>query len=360
MFFSHVLYIVLAFSPLVVISWGDTWNDPQIFLINVVGILLFLVAKLPSFKALLKNPLTIAMWVLALFLFVQGFFLNILSKDTFALISALAIYGVVINLEQEKINRELIAGAFVVSALLQSALVIFQFFFFDPLHAETINQFIKWRASGTMGNPNRVAHYLGLVLVYLFTQDLKNSKINAALFIISAAFVLTISRLSFVALFFVIIFLAFKEFLDWKKLRASFLGGLAAILAVIVSGNLEEYLKSLFLLKSVAGRINQHVNAFELINATNFIWGIGHNRYQTIPGVSDTYIHNDFLTMLVENGLIGFIVFILIIGLSWKLIFSKKLQNIAYLIFLIPLMFFDFPLKNQCILSSLFLLAILK
>jgi O-antigen ligase len=225
------------------------------------------------------------------------------------------------------------------------------------------------RAYSTFSHPNSLAGYLGAsILFILLSGKLKRSVFNIlGLFLIVACFFVTFSVSAYLGMFFAFSFLLITN----KRLLKQTI--LAYLLFAIV-GSLTLPLVSPWFLKTfplIGQNISQRLDlayiAGQLISQ-NLLLGVGHGTFiVTIPLFKGIFsyswllqpVHNIFLLVLSETGIIGLLVFCYLI---YKTV--VKLLELNKVFLLIPLVFIVFTglfdhytltLQQNSILFSLFI-----
>lgn len=364
----RVPYKIIALSPLVFVhGWGDGWRDPKIFFV-LLGLLLIFIHRLfqaenqanvlrdlsPPFKGLAG-----ALAMFAALLFVQCLFLPLQLSLILPILFGMAMMAhLVFNPTTEW--RELSLTRFMlVVAGLEGALVLVQFSGFDPILEKPITDFIKWRSTGTMGNPNVVAAYLGLHVLLFFTQK----KITTPNWILGSSFIFlpllfTFSRSVFLSLLMVMFFYSgfFRNRKFWIALLTS--GLLVFFTSLTQSGSSLLHRTGLLNVDSITGRWNENLHAFSYLKGEGWIWGIGWNHYRLQSGAASDFIHNEFLGALVEGGIVGFILLVLIFIASIRFIQTASKAHRAIPLYAFVLCMVDFPLRSPTFLSTLILVAL--
>lgn len=303
-------------------------------------------------------------------------------------------------------NRYITEKQVVRSVLGFTCLALFTVFY--DIAEKTINGQHLFRQvdilAGGFANKNLLSSILFLCLPFtLIKSDLKKWKIIfrfLLLFVIASTILIIRTRSVIVGVlifFLILVYFYFKEFIKWKLVW--FLGlsvGLAGSLYYfIVENNVigdgkwstdikMQYLYRLFDYGTIQTRLKFWENSF-LMFKEHFLLGVGLGNWQIyfpkygldkftdfnfVNGImSIQRPHNDFLWVLCETGLLGFLAFYGIIGviiykiilaikketdsrLKWNLIFTYA-GIVGYLV----ISFFDFPserIEHQVLLMTLF------
>lgn len=383
--------VLLSLSPLVFWpGWGDVWNDPQIFLINL-GLLILVGSHLLkqalaapqgasatswSFEYLRSGFRNKDLWtframyqfmvesparllgIAAILLLIQAIALGIFSPHTLALSLALFLAGLVLSPKfRFEGQRSLLFDLVAVSISLQGLLVLVQFFIGDPIPYGNFTDFVKWRATGTLGNPNRVGTFLSLGLLFLLNSDLPQSWLRKlAVGIAVLALACTLSRANISVLLLLWLWDHWRKG-RWTIKRALRLGliPVIAFLLVVMGSSTSEVFSSLGNVGSLVGRLNEYKVVIPMLSEVHPLWGMGWNQYGQLPGASSPHIHNEFLGAWIEGGAIGLVLLCLLTISFFKLSFSRKGPALFMLIFLLTISLVDFPLRNQANLVLLVL-----
>ncbi len=380
---------------------GGVWEagSLSIYLSEIILIfLLFLnfilwVSKSRADKKLLKDikfssPL-IWLLIFVFWVFISAWWSVLPALSVYYGLKFLLALGIIWLIKLDKISFSRVAVIIVASGLLQGLLAVSQF----------LNQLVwgsKWlgmawqdaqnlgvsvvdtglrrwlRAYGSFPHPNILGGFLTIALVFCFYlyeqtnrlwQQLKNKQLEIfntiVLFvtmIIFSGLLLSFSRAAWlgVGLFLFIIFvqLIFKKcFFSWTTFNKLFLL-IVFTGAIWISVYTEPFLTRINASErleqfSVNQRIDSYQDAWQTFKQKPFLGtGIGVYTYNLHRQHPERYVwdlqppHNTFLLVLVELGLVGFILFLIIIFLLSKNI-NFKPQRIWLIIMLVFLMLFD-------------------
>ena len=243
---------------------------------------------------------------------------------------------------------------------------------FDPHSPEEpwLNYFYGEKLSYNQ-HPSYIAMYtlmgMFISLEFYFNKSLKNRErilwFAAALFLFISVYFLS-SRASFLATLIILpIYLWFK--INPKRLKLLSLLSLIFLISLILTTFLKNQRVSLYFDKAIdpsvlrSGRTEIWKSAF-LVVEKNPLFGVGIGDYYdamdkefrqsgyTIGYYKDFNAHNQYLEILCSSGSLGFLVFLIIIGLM--VLFAVKDKNLLYGVFIIiMLIFFSF----ESILSRL-------
>lgn len=207
------------------------------------------------------------------------------------------------------------------------------------------------RPYATFSHPNVLAAYLSLVLLisyYLFLRT-KKSIYKFLPFVIFPVLLLTFSRTAIVVTLISVFIIFYSNF---KKERFLIKQGLFILAALILflpflfnrfSGLLNNYDDSLFLRKELfKSSIDMIlINPFVGIGFNNFLYELpNHSSYLKQNGILQP-VHNVFLLVLIEAGIIGLIFLLLLLYFVLKKIRLKpKKQNLIYYLILFEVIFF--------------------
>lgn len=380
---------------------GGVWEagSLSIYLSEIILIfLLFLnfilwVSKSRADKKLLKDikfssPL-IWLLIFVFWVFISAWWSVLPALSVYYGLKFLLALGIIWLIKLDKISFSRVAVIIVASGLLQGLLAVSQF----------LNQLVwgsKWlgmawqdaqnlgvsvvdtglrrwlRAYGSFPHPNILGGFLTIALVFCFYlyeqtnrlwQQLKNKQLEIfntiVLFvtmIIFSGLLLSFSRAAWlgVGLFLFIIFvqLIFKKgFFSWTTFNKLFLL-IVFTGAIWISVYTEPFLTRINASErleqfSINQRIDSYQDAWQTFKQKPFLGtGIGVYTYNLHRQHPERYVwdlqppHNTFLLVLVELGLVGFILFLIIIFLLSKNI-NFNPQRIWLIIMLVFLMLFD-------------------
>lgn len=221
------------------------------------------------------------------------------------------------------------------------------------------------RASGLIGNPNYFAYFSFCIFV-LLQYILKSKKF---LFILSfLIFIVVLLTLSRGVLMGVLLFLIIKIFTSIKKiiLFSLLLIVVSSNISTITTGTISEDLfnRTIELEQGGSGRSDIWEQGYELwsTNTQDLLIGMGFNQFQKRTsniGIENT-VHNSYLRVLYEFGLLGFII---IFSFYISIIYSVKWGGMKTLVgFCVPFAFCwgtnDFFLvKETFVLMSILLMT---
>ncbi|MCX6740633.1 MAG: O-antigen ligase family protein [Candidatus Parcubacteria bacterium] len=280
------------------------------------------------------------------------------------LLEGFGLLVLIINFKFSYLN---IAGAFVLGALVQSVLAIYQFMTQQVLASKWLgmaaqnsstagtavieSDSMRWlRAYGTFPHPNILGGYLAiaflLLIVLLIIARHKWEKVLlwACLPIILCAQFFTFSKNGFLALAIGLIFLGIFIYLSKdKKAKKTFAGIIFAmfltlgILALIYKDpiltriNGENRLE----VKSLAERTEYWTQAKEIWQ-DSWLTGIGLGNYtqamydqskEKLPAYNYQPVHNVYMLVATELGIVGFIFFALLIILALRKIYKYQIDD---------------------------------
>jgi O-antigen ligase len=178
-----------------------------------------------------------------------------------------------------------------------------------------------------------ISYAIMISFIYLITNNKKKNNINLLFFVLSVfAMLLTGKRghflASLISIFFVTIFYyrtKKKKFLK-KILFITFILTLIIMFSLILIPDLQKVLVRYIPDDGdyTSGRINLYRNAIEMIGEKPIL-GWGGNTYGNIYGIS---VHNTYLQLFLENGVLAFLlfIFILLFNFMYTINFSKKVM----------------------------------
>ncbi len=379
---------------------GGVWEAGSLSIYASEIILIFLlllnfvlwVSKSRADKKLLKdikfNSPLIWLLIFVFWVFISAWWSVLPALSIYYGLKLILALGIIWLIKLDKISFSRVAVIFVASGLLQGLLAVSQF----------LNQLVwgsKWlgmawqdsqnlgvsvvdtglrrwlRAYGSFPHPNILGGFLTIALVFCFYlyeqtdrlwQQLKNKQLEIfktivlfATMIIFSGLLLSFSRAAWlgVGLFLFIIFVQLifkKSFFSWSTFITLFLlfvftGAIWAsvytepfLTRIKASERLEQF--------SINQRIDSYQDAWQTFKQKPFLGtGVGVYTYNLHQQHPERYVwdlqppHNTFLLVLVELGLAGLILFLIIIFLLSKNINSQP-QRIS-LIILVFLMLFD-------------------
>lgn len=274
-------------------------------------------------------------WFLCLlvcvFLIIQCQLLNLSWNENlsvFAVFLSVGIIGI-FRVEENNEREEKALMVFLNCVFsIQAVATLIQFIFFEHFNFTMMGSSLKWRSLGLIGNPNQLALYLSLFyfrpIKYWWSP--RYGKILTEL--VSLALILTFSRGVYLALFFATIYF-FKN-----RIKKSSVIGFCAF-AIIFSIELLWKKTGILNADSITGRAQSFQMFF---NDYVFTFGnvlIGDGKFETnIP------IHNQFLYLFKHTGLIGTILFVLIL-------ISLLKRNTPLVVFIAIFSLYDLPLLNM-------------
>jgi len=342
---------------------GETWEygrlslygtEILLILILVLALINYFINKNKIEKVELKNN---CLWMIVL-VFVLWTVLSIVwaSNKLLAWSGCLMIFegaGIfwLINNQTSKVNLKKLSQALILSGVVQSLLGIWQFiiqWFWSNkwLGLSLLNPAVSgvsvvesgWgrflRAYGSLSHPNILAGFLVVCLlvciILLIYEKTKNVAkwYYYALIILSVGLFLTFSRAGWLTLFGCLIIYGWSKKVRQIK-QNSFL--VASVWIVLIFIFLSIVNSSLFLSRitgqqrlerlSNQQRLNQYREATGMIN-NNWLTGIGirnytfqlYNQNQNLSAWDYQPIHNVFVLVWAETGIIGLIIFILLIA----------------------------------------------
>lgn len=330
----------LGFNP----TSADPWIRPKIVL-GLTG-LLFLISssmmdlkKLPDWKT--ASRIGLALISFSFFLLVQSFYFHYSFMQLSFLFPLCLLSGLALVFQNDFTKDERVHWLSLVFVI-QSALAISQFLFFDFFGFQQMGPALKWRTLGLIGNPNQLALFLSLYF-FLPGQHLWNSrwsKLKSCLVLIALA--LTFSRGVFLALLVIALF-EFKP-VQWKRFLLHILGMIVLfILAETLIGA-----TGLMNSDSVTGRWESYKVFFSDLNQPFEILLLGSRTWDMASPV-----HNQFLFLLKNFGAVSVLLYCWI-----TLRIYKTARNPGLLLFLFSL--YDLPLLNASFVFMLLLILLLN
>lgn len=189
--------------------------------------------------------------------------------------------------------------------------------------------------------------YLMLPIIYstfLYMQNCKNNKKKYILLVLFLFYLLFIAiqysaRGALINLF----IFSFLKLITSNKKSYRFVAIIMAIIAYYVVTNIEKamtlinslpYLKlyvvkkTLYLIQAndtMSGRLELYVNAIKSINGIDWLFGIGFGKYGY--SFSGAYPHNIFISVLLDFGLIGVLIFLILITKYFIVMFRCQDEN---------------------------------
>jgi putative inorganic carbon (hco3(-)) transporter len=332
---------------------------------KIVGLWLFIIVVL-YFILTKKLPLNLqsSLWPWFSIFLIISFFSALLSdysitsfEELRRLVSAYAFFALTLILVSENGMIRILPKILIISISITALLSIIGYIFNIPLFVMQIGSESVKRAIGTAFNPNHFAAMIifaiPVLLHWLFTaRRIFEKMLSGILFAMNiAAIVLTYSRGAAVVLL-ITLFLLFIEHI--KKFRPKYLGFITSIIGVsiimviiFIPPSYWARQKSLADTSDVAisRRISYLSVGWEAFKE-NPILGSGFGAFQDIyagtlhafkyaDDVSDykRYAHNTYLEVLIGDGFMGFVVFLIFIWLTLrnfhhaKNIYIKNGQN---------------------------------
>ena len=315
----------------------------------------------------LKNPAILIYWLIVGFVLFSGLTIlwslnaQLTYYNWFRLAEAVALMAMVLNFS---FSFKRIAIVWSASAVIQSVFAIWQFFvqcvpankwFGLAFHESTLGGSIilqtnveRWlRAYGSLPHPNILAGFLVIAVLFLLYLAMQAKNRGQRMFVITGiittvpAIFFTFSRSAWVALICSLIILAIwvykkkEKFYKHMFLKTSFLIVLIlVILGVSLFGPLSTRLRGEQDLEvaSIHLRVEFTKQAMEIIK-NRPIAGVGIGNYTlgvynfvngSWPGYYYQAVHNIYLLVLAELGIIGALMFYLILGLLFWFGVLKK------------------------------------
>lgn len=317
-----------------------------------------------------------------LFIFYAG--LNILwasdkSTATYLWIHLLEAGSLFFILLISQINTKKIAGALLLSGAIQALFASQQFFSqkivgqkWLGLVARTPDQLGglvieadggRWlRASGTFNDPNLLSGFLALTLIagcYFYTHTTYKKITLALITLTTYGLFFTFSRGSLIALTIGLLIWLLGQATTWRKS----IPPVATIILTLVTltiifsplvfsranptGRLEQ--------KSIQERSTQNMTAVNIFKQ-HPLFGIGYNNYTYIlmqrqpglPAYRYQEVENNYLLLLTELGLVGFLIYLfLILLLSWQTIRTRNYWGLALFVAILTLGIFYHYVYSQ-------------
>lgn len=325
----------------------------------------------------IKQPAILIYWLIIIFILFSGLtiFWSLNAELTFSrwlvLVQAVALLSMVLLFD---FKFKKIAFVWVSGAAIQGIFAIFQFFSQSVFankwlglaeHSPLISGSIilqtdneRWlRAYGSLPHPNILAGFLVIAVLFLFYLAFVAQKQSQRIFVLTSlvaivpALFLTFSRSAWIAIILSLIILSF--WLYQRKdyfLNSTFLKilTLSVFLVVILGVNLSGALLARFSgeqdleINSLKLRMTFTQQAWQLIKDRPYLGvGIGNYTlavYQKInaswPGYYYQPVHNLFLLVLAELGIVGAVIFYLSLGLIFWFSFKKTQEPEGIIIFL--------------------------
>jgi O-antigen ligase len=332
-----VLLVLVAALP-----WEDQLAYPSasITVVKLLGVLLFAAWLLRALAS--RQPLRLPGVLLPMVLFGCAVFLSlIVSPDPNAgLIDAMrfALYIVffflVVQLTATKADVERMLRVFVLSATAASAWALYQFIVLG-----------QDRAGGPISDPNDFAFLVACALplaAYLLSSEPHRRVLWTACFCVLAAATLgTLSRGAFIGLS----ALAIWAVVTRKVPIAGVLLGMTAVLSVVVlafalwAPVLHDRLagKGRIADANVASRQELWKGALRMAGDHPLLgvgpgrFGVESRRYvRNSPlAIDNPVVHNTYLQVLAETGIIGLVLFLAFVGTTWRLLTRARRRAIA-------------------------------
>jgi len=302
--------------------------------IIIAGVLFTLVSK-QGFKGILKWPFILFIVYCMLTIFATEDVVNF-SKKLARLLGYFFLYLMVVQLSAKKENRKILSYAFVVS-LLATSLPAIYIYCRDPQQYTRLifgaEQGLQNVGIMSKNNFGFYSCYLVFFLIYLHSavKNHLSKMIILALFVLQAAMlVLSYTRSAWAAFL-----LAFPILIFYSRKRARLVVPLLALMvigaslySVIYYGAYKEITE-----KKQVGFSSLHfrtayawpasIKAFEQKPVMG--WGLGNDLYAlTTAAKLKNTSHNDYLLVLVETGIIGLTLYLLLLGC----LLQRTLQSI--------------------------------
>lgn len=369
---------------------------PTIYLTDLLVFMLFVmwgVRDGASLVKFLKTKRTIV-YTLLIFLFVNTVFsTNVwISFIRWGKVLEMFFLGLYVYTRKDFVKERLLIMAVFVSSVFFSLIGILQFFqnktsgLFYFLGERTFNittpgialvklngqDFI--RTYSTFPHPNALAGYLGVALMIIFVSGLWKENVIKFLgtLIVFFCMVLTFSSTAFVGML-AVLFLYFLR--SRKKTLVAgvkvflFLSIILSLFLPILSG--QKNLKVLFS-KNITERLDLAALSGKMISES-FAFGKGLNTFIfNIPrggyGLSTPWllqpVHNIYLLVFAETGVVGLLVFLwLIVSLLKKILKSGKVLYIAVIVFILVTGTMDhywLTIQQNLLLASILIGAVLR
>lgn len=326
----------------------DIFTDKSIFSIGsfslntasalaVLSIFFTLIMLSINFKKTSRIPLKIPISIFILITFISIFVSQnpaTSAAEWLRLLSIFSIYFLGFTLTKSKDDFKKIIYAIIISTIIPGIIAFYQFF--TQTGMTIIDENISNRIFGTFAHPNLLAYYLTIPIVFLIFLILNSKdKTNPSnkvyyLFLVPNLILLALTYtrgawMVFLAVIFILGIFKFRKFLIITLL--------GLILAYFVFPPLNTRVNNLFEYdpySSISWRINLWTDSLKYSQAEIISgYGLGtasevilENRGERF-GSSDP--HNDYLKILLENGLLGLFSYLLIIiALLLRLLLSYK------------------------------------
>lgn len=325
---------IFTSQPILLIDNQYSLNIASLFAILAISFSLIVLIK--NYKTLQNIPLKFPLFLFILVTF-SSIFYSVDTVLSFAewlrIISIFSLYTLGFTLIREAKDFQKIIYAIIFSVLLPGLVALYQFF--TKTGMTIVDEDISNRIFGTFAHPNLFAYYLTLPLVlaiflvlYTKKNQLKNFLLYLIIFFTAMLLTLTYTRGAWVA-FLVTVFIL--GIVSYHK----FLLGIITALVLIY-----------FLTPAINTRVNNlfEYNPYSSVSWRINLWkdGISYAQKKLLTGyglgTANKIIlnergekfgspdpHNDYLKILIENGLTGLLAYLfLIITLILKLIHDYK------------------------------------
>ena len=229
--------------------------------------------------------------------------------------------------ESRKNLIELLAWSFVLSA--------FSAEFFGVIRLQYVGSELVSRASGYIGDPNYFARF-GLILLILDRQNREKIR-NITFIAVSLVMLMTLSKMSII----VLVILWILRFVSLKSINLpSSLFIVGIMLIISYSG----------LWQNIANRVSRDFNSKNITShrvdlqisglrnwsnsgLSTIMFGVGTSNSIKLTeelGSRQNVLHNAYLTVLVEHGLIAFLVYVFFV-LRWIIVAADRWGILLYL-----------------------------
>jgi len=327
------------------------------FSLNIASLLAILAIAL-SFLIILKNleelksiPLKFP-WLLFILIIFSSLFYSISISTSIAewirILSIFSLYILSFILIKNPVDFKKLIYTIIFSVLIPGLVAFHQFF--TQTGMTIIDENITNRIFGTFAHPNLLAYYLtlpiALIIFLILSKDkyqLKNNLLYLLFIFSFAILLLTYTRGAWVVFLIVIFTLGI---INYKKfLLGAFLG---LILLYLVVSPLHTRVNNLFEYNpysSIQWRINLWKDSLKFSQKELFAgYGLGTANKVILDNRGEKFgspdPHNDYLKILIENGILGlitylFIIIALFINLLWGYLKSNSLFNKNFFLLLI-------------------------
>lgn len=311
------------------------WTTPKI-LLAFSGLGLLLSSQIFSAKSfsiptqnLFSNTWLLFLLV-CLFFIIQCSLLDLPLNENLSVIAVFLCVGIIgLSKEKEIYEREEHSLTVFLNCLfaIQAVATLIQFVFFEHFKFTMMGLSLKWRSLGFIGNPNQLALYLSLFFLRPVKHWWTPRYAKAVAAIVTLALILTFSRGVYLALFFASIY-----FLKDKIKKFLALGTIALIIVFTI-----EFLwkkTGVLNMDSLTGRAHSFQSFFNEYVFSFLKTLVGTGKFEI-----NAPLHNQYLYLFKHVGLIGLLLFVLIL-------ISLLKRNAPLVVVISIFSLYDLPLLN--------------